>query len=110
MLYLAKAFLNLGEIFREQRRYEEAVKWYRVAVKADPNYALPPDAMGDSLFQLKQYEEAVSNMKRALSLQPGLPIAPGLYSLIGQSLRNMGRDEEAERYLRRARELAPSQK
>ena len=106
----APAFLNLGESLRNRRRYKEALEAYRSALRIDPDYPLPYVAMGYLFFGLKRYEEAVSSMKRALSLQPGLPMAPRLYSLIGQSLRKMGRHEEAERYLRRARELAPSQK
>ena len=106
----APAFLNLGESFRNRKRYEEALEAYRSALRIDPDYPLPYVAMGYLLFGLKRYEEAVSSMKWALSLQPGLPMTPRLYSLIGQSLHRMGRDEEAKRYLRRARELAPSQK
>lgn len=106
----APAFLNLGESFRRRGRYNDALEAYLAALSIDPDYPLPYVGMGYVLFGLKRYEEAVSNMKRALSLKPGLPMSPRLYSLIGQSLRKMGRDEEAKRYLRRARELAPSQK
>ena len=106
----APAFLNLGESFRRRGRYNDALEAYLAALRIDPDYPLPYVTMGYVLFGLKRYEEAVSSMKRALSLHPGLPMAPRLYSLIGQSLRKMGREEEAKRYLRRARELAPSQK
>lgn len=106
----APAFLNLGESFRGRGRYKEALEAYLAAVRIDPDYPLPYVGMGYVLFGLKRYEEAVSSMKRALSLQPGLPMAPRLYSLIGQALGRMGRHEEAERYLRRAKKLAPSQK
>ena len=106
----APAFLNLGESFRRRGRYNDALEAYLAALRIDPDYPLPYVTMGYVLFGLKRYEEAVSSMKRALSLRPGLPMAPRVYSLIGQSLRQMGRHEEAKRYLRRARELAPSQK
>lgn len=106
----APAFLNLGESLRRQGRYEEALEAYLSALRINPDYPLPYVGMGYVLFGLKRYEEAVSSMKRALSLQPDLPMAPRLYSLMGQSLRKMGRHEEAQRYLRRAKELAPEQK
>ena len=106
----APAFLNLGESFRRRGRYKEALEAYLAAVRIDPDYPLPYVGRGYVLFGLKRYEESVSSMKRALSLQPGLPMAPRLYSLIGQALRRMGRHEEAKRYLRRARELAPKRK
>ena len=106
----APAFLNLGESLRKRGRYKEALEAYLAAVRIDPDYPLPYVAIGYVLFELERYEGAVSSMKRALSLQPGLSMAPGLYGLIGQSLRKMGRHEEAKRYLRRAKELSPSQK
>ena len=106
----APAFLNLGESFRRRGRYKEALEAYLAAVRIDPDYPLPYVGRGYVLFGLKRYEESVSSMKQALSLQPGLPMAPRLYSLIGQALRRMGRHEEAKRYLRRARELAPKRK
>lgn len=106
----APAFLNLGESFRARGRYKEALEAYLAALRIDPDYPLPYVGMGYVLFGSKRYDEAAWSMKRALSLQSGLPMAPRLYNLIGQSLRKMGRDEEAERYLRRARELAASRK
>ena len=106
----APAFVNLGESFRRRGRYKEALEAYLAAVRIDPDYPLPYVGRGYVLFGLKRYEESVSSMKQALSLQPGLPMAPRLYSLIGQALRRMGRHEEAKRYLRRARELAPKRK
>ena len=106
----APAFLNLGESLRRRGRYKEALGAYRAAVRIDPRYPLPYVGAGYVLFALKRYEETVLSMKRALSLNPGLPMAPRLYAIIGQSLRNMGRDEEAQRYLRRAAELAASKK
>ncbi|MCY4262777.1 MAG: tetratricopeptide repeat protein [Candidatus Dadabacteria bacterium] len=106
----APAFLNLGESLRRRGHYKEALGTYRAAVQIDPNYALPYVGAGYVLFALKRYKETVSSMKHALSLKPGLPMAPRLYAIIGQSLRNMGRNEEAQRYLRRAAELAALKK
>lgn len=106
----ALAFLNLGESFRKRGRFSDALEAYLAALRIDPDYPFAHVGMGYVLFGLERYEEAVSSMKQALSLKPDLPMAPILYSLIGQSLRKMGRHEEAKRYLRRARELAPSQK
>lgn len=103
----APAFLNLGESFRRRGRYKEALEAYLSALRIDPDYPLSYVGMGYVLFGLKRYEEAVSSMKRALSLQPGLPMAPRLYDLMGQSLQKMGRHEEAQRYLRRTKKLAP---
>ncbi|MYH39464.1 MAG: tetratricopeptide repeat protein [Candidatus Dadabacteria bacterium] len=106
----APAFLNLGESFRVRGRYEEALEAYLAAVRIDPDYPLPYVGMGYVFFELKRYDEVVSSMKRALLLKPDLPIAPGLHFLTAKALEKMGRHDEAERHLRRARELAPKRK
>ena len=106
----APAFLNLGESFRKRGRYKEALEAYLAATRVNPDYPLPYVGMGYVLFRLERYEEAVSSMKRALSLRPSLPAAPRLHFLTGKALGKMGRHGEAERHLRRARELAPKRK
>ncbi len=106
----APAFLNLGESLRRRSQYKEALEAYLAAVRIDPDYPLPYVGMGYVLFGLKRYEEAASSMKRALLLKPDLPMAPRLHFLTGKALERLGRHEEAERYLRRARELAPKRK
>lgn len=103
----APAFLNLGESFRIRGRYKGALEAYLAAVRIDPDYPLPYVGMGYVLFSLERYEGVVSSMKRALLLKPDLPMAPALHSFMGQALEKLGRHEEAERHLRRARELAP---
>jgi len=106
----APAFLNLGESFRRRSQYKEALEAYLAAVRIDSDYPLPYVGMGYVLFGLKRYKEAVSSMKRALLLKPDLPMAPRLHFLTGKALQKLGRHEEAERYLRRAGELAPKRK
>ncbi|MXZ12727.1 MAG: tetratricopeptide repeat protein [Candidatus Dadabacteria bacterium] len=106
----APAFLNLGEGFRVRGRYGEALEAYLAAVRIDPDYPLPYVGMGYVFFELERYDEVVSSMKRALLLKPDLPMAPRLHFLTGKALEKLGRHDEAERHLRRARELAPKRK
>ncbi|MYA48576.1 MAG: tetratricopeptide repeat protein, partial [Candidatus Dadabacteria bacterium] len=93
-----KAFRNLGDALRGRERYEESLKWYRAAVNLEPDEPLNHAGMGTVFFQLELYEEAVSNMRRALEIQPDFSTAPGIHSLIGQGLRNMGRHGEADKH------------
>ena len=48
----ADAFFNRAEFLREQKRYEEALRWYRLAVEIEPDYASAYAGMGDSLYRL----------------------------------------------------------
>ena len=64
-----KAFRNLGEALRGQGRYEESLKWYRVADQSiwNPTNLLTMPGMGTVFFQLELYRGGqFRSMKRAL--------------------------------------------
>ena len=103
----AGTFFSRAEELREQKRYEESLKWYRETIEADPNFALVYAGMGDSLYRLGRYEEAVSSMKRVFELMPDFPLAPTLHYLTGQALREMGRYDEAEEHYESALRIGP---
>ena len=104
----AKTFFSRAEELRERKRYEESLKWYRDTIGADPDFALAYAGMGDSLYRLGRYDEAVSSMKRVFELLPDFPMAPTLHYLLGQALREMGRPGEAEEHYESALRTAPN--
>ena len=89
----AGTFFSRAEDLRGQKRYEESLKWYRDALKADPGFALVYAGMGDSLYRLGRYEEAVLSMKRVFEMLPDFPLAPTLHYLTGEALGELGRYE-----------------
>lgn len=95
------------ENLRGRKQYEESLKWYRDATEADLDFALVYAGMGDSLYRLGRYEEAVSSMKRVLELLPDFPLAPTLHYLTGQALRELGRYAEAEKHYESALRIGP---
>ena len=103
----ARTFFSRAEELREQKRYEESLRWYRNAIEADPDFALVYAGMGDSLYRLGRYEDAVSNMKRVFELLPDFPLAPTLHYLTGQALRELGRYDEAEEHYESALRVGP---
>ena len=104
----ARTLFSRAEDLRAQKRYEESLKWYRDALREYPDFALVYAGMGDSLYRLGRYEEAVSSMKRVFELMPDFPMAPTLHYLTGQALGEMGRYDEAEEHYERALRIAPS--
>ena len=52
-------------------------------------------AIGDTLFRMKRYEEAVEALRKALELAPEMPAAGALHELSGHSMLALGRREEA---------------
>ena len=101
------AFLNRAEVLRSQKRYEEALRWYRLAVETEPYYASAYAGMGDSLYRLGRYREAISSMERAVSLRPGFPMEPTLRYLMGQAAAEAGWLEEAGAHYESALRVAP---
>ncbi len=103
----ARLFFSRAEELRAEKRYEESLKWYRDALRADPDFALVYAGMGDSLYRLGRYEEAVSSMKRVFDLFPDFPLAPTLHYLTGEALRELGRYDEAEEHYESALRIGP---
>ena len=97
-----------AEDLRGRKRHQESLRWYQDAIKVAPDFALVYAGMGDSLYRLGRYAEAVSSMKRVFELMPDFPMAPTLHYLTGQALGEMGRYDEAEEQYERALRIAPS--
>jgi tetratricopeptide (TPR) repeat protein len=97
---------HVGTAYSELSRWEEAVGAYRKALRL-PTLTVPHLAhqnMGLALFHLKRYRDAEEALRFALSLEPRLQ-AP--YYHLGLLFAAEGRNEEAQRVFRLARDLSP---
>ena len=102
-----KILQNLGEVIRWQGRHEESLDWYDAILKRDRNNSRAYAGKGNALFSLKRYDEAIVNLKKALSLEPDMPQAPLLHTLIGDAAQELGRFEEARRHYEHALRIEP---
>ena len=66
----ATELMQIGNNLRAQGNLNEAVGAYRSAMRADPNSPLPPAALGDTLRQLKQYDDAEQVFRKTLERNP----------------------------------------
>ena len=89
---------NAAESFRKRGMYGEALKWYRSAIAKNPDKPLAYAGMGHTLYGMKRYKEAASNIKRALTLKPDLPQAPLLHFLLGRMAEETNRRDEAGKH------------
>ncbi len=85
-----------AEDLRGRKLYEESLKWYRLTIEMDSGFALAYAGMGDSLYQLGRYPEAISSMKRALELQPDFPMASTLRYLMAQASQGISQPHSAQ--------------
>ncbi len=98
---------KVAEAFRKQGRYEEAVASFRAALEIDPQLVLSHAGMGDALFRLQRYEEALQALARAVSLELDAAVEGLLRRLMGRAAQELGRSEEAAEHYERALEIDP---
>ena len=65
-----EAQLRAGGLFRDIRRFEQALDFYQNAVKARPESAEAWTRLGDTLFDLQRFEEATEPYQKSLELNP----------------------------------------
>jgi len=54
---------------------EEAIDYFKEAIRIRPNYADAYNNLGAALFHAKMTEEAIDNFKEAIRIRPGFAAA-----------------------------------
>ena len=98
------AYRHLGNALYKQKRYEEALDAFRVAVAQRPNYAKVHVGLGSVLNKLERYKEAETHLHRAIELDPK---AKHSHLRLGNALYEQGRYAEAVDAYRVAIEQRP---
>jgi len=71
----AAAHNNLGNALSAERKIEEAISHYKMAIKIKPDYAYAYNNLGIALFNGKMTEEAIDYFKEAIRIRPGFAAA-----------------------------------
>jgi tetratricopeptide (TPR) repeat protein len=98
------AYNNLAAGLLEKGRGEEAARFARMSLDADPGNAEANVTLGDALRQQGHLDEALSEYRKALDLQPGSVVA---HANLGATLLQAGHADRAIPELERALELKP---
>ncbi len=94
----------LGDLAREDQRWEDALRCYREALARGPKAADVQVQLGYVLLKLGQHEESERSFLSALETDPGEYSA---YLGISECYRMMNRPEDELRMVREAMTLAP---
>jgi len=66
---------NLGAALFAERKIEEAISHYKMAIKLNPDYADLYNNLGAVLFHAEMTEEAIDSFKEAIRIRPGFAAA-----------------------------------
>lgn len=103
----AKAWLNLGDLLRRQRRLPEAAKATRQALDADPRPGTQHKGrvdLGQVMLEAGRPEAAVGTLVKALEIRDG----PNLRYALASACHQLERFDEEVAHLERAVRLNPS--
>ena len=98
------AQVDLGRIYKEQDRYEEAMACFRKAIELEPNNAKPWFLLAGTLAPAALTEQATEAYRRCIELRPE---HAGAWLGLGHTLKTIGRQEEGIAAYRRCIELKP---
>jgi tetratricopeptide (TPR) repeat protein len=95
---------NLGNAYLEEKRYSEAINWFRTSLNRNHTYPDSYLGLSDALVALGKMEEAVAALETAVKQTP--EHAPILVAL-GEGYYRVGRLAEARTRLEEARRRDP---
>ncbi len=96
------AYLELGEVYRRQGKYDEAFRWFYEAHERAPDKPHPLYYMGLARLGAKQYEDALKYFEQAIALNPQ---NAWYWYYKAVTLKALGRKQEAISALKRALSL-----
>jgi tetratricopeptide (TPR) repeat protein len=94
---------NVAWIYYFARQYEQAIDQFRKTLDMDQNYAVAHMRLGETYIQKKMYGEALSELKRAVSLSLE---SMDILAELGYAYGVAGQRSEAEKVLAKLREYA----
>lgn len=89
----------LGMALAEQRKYDEAIRHYRLAIEYAPSWSVAYDSLGAALMETGKYVQAETAYRTALWLTPS---SPRTLDRLGVALAKQGKFKEAVRVFQKS--------
>jgi tetratricopeptide (TPR) repeat protein len=96
---------NLGQTLCDKNHHHEAVAALRRAVALEPSIASNQALLGEILFKLGRYNSALATLERCFALGPVFD--PNVWTVYGNTYRQLGQLHNAVAALRKALEFVP---
>ena len=101
----AKMHYNLGNVYKDSGRKEEAIASYKKAIEADPNYSQAYTNLGLIYNAIDKKDEAIASYKKAIEIDPA---ASRAYNNLGITYHDLGRRDEAIASYKKAIDIDPN--
>jgi tetratricopeptide (TPR) repeat protein len=100
------AYMLKGDYSYDHGNYAEAERWQRKAISLNWSNPMPHNSLGRALRRLDRLDEAITQFRRVIGINPKLPVAYNNLGLVlGEKALPNGTQEEAIAQLNRAIEL-----
>jgi tetratricopeptide (TPR) repeat protein len=96
---------NLGTVFADKGRFDEAIEYFRKAIQINPNSAVPPHCLGLAFAAQGRLDEAIENYRKAIQINPNYFDA---LKDLGNAFADKGRFDEAIENYRKAIRINPN--
>ena len=100
-----QGLIGLGDVLVEQKKWEDAKKYYTQAQALDDKNSLVYYKIGRIFYLQRDFKQAISYNKKASELEPGYYFY--LYT-IALMYKESGNNEEAKNYINQALILSPN--
>jgi tetratricopeptide (TPR) repeat protein len=100
----ARELFNTGRIAMEQGLPRQALDSFEAAIKKDPNFALAWSAAGTVHFNLRDHEQGIEEMRRAIALAPKVP---QFYKWLAAALMTVKRPADALKVWEQMQQVFP---
>jgi tetratricopeptide (TPR) repeat protein len=98
--------LTLGYTYYLELKFEEAIKYFKLAAEIKPNQAGPYNYLGAAYSELEMWSEATEMFERSRAIDSTSASASWVVSNLGTLYFKQGRFADAERLYRRALEVS----
>ena len=98
------AYNSLGNVYYQQRRYQQALAMYQKALEIDPDYAKARNNLGSTYMQLAMDTHAIDELHKALHTDSSYSLT---YYNLACAYARSGNSPLAARYLQQAIALEP---
>jgi tetratricopeptide (TPR) repeat protein len=106
--YNARAYNNLGTVYKERKEYDRAIKYFEDALRLERDFAASYYNLGDIEYQRGNYERAIEYLNKALIAgRKDKLVTLDVLNKLGRTYGAIGQPDKAIEYIQQALSIYP---